>query len=123
MSNESVNYVKNLINNVNLVQLSAEQLADEFCNDKIVDELKGAKLLVSYYELGSSEGEAFVLYEKDGELYEVNGSHCSCYGLEDQWEPTRTTWKALAMRNFYNLVGDDERHPALIALIQSNKEV
>lgn len=120
MSNELQNCVKGIINNVNLVELNAEELASEFCDNSIVDELKDANLLVSYYELGSYEGEAFVLYEKDGELYEVNGSHCSCYGLENQWEPTRTTWKALAMRNFYSLNGDEERYPVLIALIQSN---
>lgn len=26
-----------------------------------------------------------------GKLYEVHGSHCSCYGLEDQWEPQEVT--------------------------------
>lgn len=25
------------------------------------------------------------------QLYEVHGSHCSCYGLEDQWSPEPVT--------------------------------
>ena len=44
------------------------------------------------------EGTAFVVFTSGGMLYEVHGSHCSCYGLEDQWEPEETTIEALAMR-------------------------
>jgi hypothetical protein len=32
-----------------------------------------------------------VIYEKDGQLYEVHGGHCSCYGLEGQWSPEETS--------------------------------
>ncbi|MDY3987772.1 MAG: hypothetical protein UGF45_09865 [Massilioclostridium sp.] len=39
------------------------------------------------YSLWMYEGVAFVLFSQNGKLYEVNGSHCSCYGLEDQWDP------------------------------------
>lgn len=56
------------------------------------------QILFAEYETPSYEGYAFVLFERDGKLYEVNGSHCSCYGLEGQWEPDETTWEALAMR-------------------------
>jgi hypothetical protein len=38
-----------------------------------------------------------VIFEKDGKLWEVNGSHCSCYGLEGQWQPEETTWEAIAI--------------------------
>lgn len=31
-------------------------------------------------------------------LYEVHGGHCSCYGLEGQWEPERTTVASLRKR-------------------------
>jgi hypothetical protein len=88
------------MSNLNLVELDANELAEAFCDSNTLKDLESAKLLVSYYSCIGYEGNAFVLYEKDGELYEVNGSHCSCYGLEGQWEPTLTTWKALAMREF-----------------------
>lgn len=48
-------------------------------------------------------GSALVVFERDGKLYEVNGSHCSCDGLEGQWEPEETTWAALAMREMYGV--------------------
>jgi hypothetical protein len=32
----------------------------------------------------------------------VNGSHCSCHGLEGQWEPEETSMKALEHRWFQN---------------------
>ncbi len=43
-------------------------------------------------------GEAFVLFRKDGKLFEVNGNHCSRYGLDEQWQPEETTIEALEHR-------------------------
>lgn len=56
------------------------------------------EILMASYGGASYEGDAFVLFQRDGKLYEVHGSHCSCYGLEGQWEPEETTWAALALR-------------------------
>lgn len=55
-------------------------------------------ILLATYEYEHYSGSAFVLFERDGKLFEVHGSHCSCYGLEGQWEPEETTWAAIAMR-------------------------
>lgn len=52
------------------------------------------------YENESYEGYALVIFSKEGKLYEVNGSHCSCYGLEDQWSPEETSLDALRMRKY-----------------------
>lgn len=60
--------------------------------------LDGANVLIAWYHCPPYEGYSFVLFEKDGKLYEVNGSHCSCNGLEGQWIPEETSWAALAMR-------------------------
>lgn len=56
---------------------------------------RGTKVLLAWYGYGDYCGSSFVLFEKGGQLYEVNGSHCSCNGLEGQWEPEPTTVKAL----------------------------
>jgi hypothetical protein len=58
-------------------------------------ELTGATVHIAWYGQGDYEGSAFVLFERDGKLYECHGSHCSCYGLEDQWSPEETTVDAL----------------------------
>lgn len=59
------------------------------------------QILFASYDYENYSGRAFVLYKaKSGILFEVNGSHCSCYGLEGQWKPEETTWSALAMRHF-----------------------
>lgn len=63
------------------------------------------EVVFGVYELGDYEGEAFVLYVKDGRLFEVHGGHCSCYGLEGQWDPEETTLEALRLRPFTNLTG------------------
>lgn len=65
-------------------------------------ELEGVRILVAVYEYGNWEGAAFVLFERDGKLYEVHAAHCSCYGLEGQWAPEETTHAALLMRKPYD---------------------
>lgn len=62
------------------------------------EQLEGVEILYACYNSEAYEGWAQVIFRKDGILYEVNGSHCSCYGLEGQWEPEETTVKALLFR-------------------------
>jgi hypothetical protein len=85
---------------------SAADIANEweFCDDaaqaSILQDLEGATIHFAQYEQLHYEGSAFVLFERDGRLYECNGSHCSCYGLEGQWSPEETSWGAIAMRDW-----------------------
>ena len=79
---------------------SIEDLINDF-NDydgQDTTQYEGIEILLAYYLYECYGGYAFVLFRKDGELYEVNGSHCSCYGLEGQWEPEETTVEALRHR-------------------------
>jgi hypothetical protein len=48
-------------------------------------------ILFASYENSGCEGDAIVLFRRGGKLFEVRGSHCSCHGLEDQWEPEEVT--------------------------------
>jgi len=63
------------------------------------DELTDVDILVACYYCADYAGNVFVLFEKDGKLYEVHGGHCSCYGLEGQWEPEETSAIALKYRS------------------------
>jgi hypothetical protein len=56
-----------------------------------------AEIITAEYN-GGWEGSVFVLFKSGGNLYEVNGGHCSCYGLEGQWDPEPTTEEALRHR-------------------------
>ena len=56
------------------------------------------KILFATYTYANYSGDAFVLFEQNGKLYEVNGSHCSCYGLEGQWKPEEVNLKELYNR-------------------------
>lgn len=78
---------------------SKEDVAHQF--NISLEDLKDCKILYASYECGNYEGSAFVLYEEGGKFYEVNGSHCSCYGLEGQWEPEEIDAKALEHRFQY----------------------
>ncbi len=66
--------------------------------DLAVNDVEGCHILLAHYSYEDYSGSAFVLFIKDGVLYEVHGSHCSCYGLEGQWEPEETTYEALIHR-------------------------
>jgi hypothetical protein len=51
-----------------------------------LDVLDGVTPLVYDYTYADYSGSAYGLFQRiDGSLFEVHGSHCSCYGLEDQW--------------------------------------
>jgi hypothetical protein len=39
------------------------------------------------YDTPSYEGYANVIYRQGDRYYWAYGSHCSCYGLEGQWDP------------------------------------
>ena len=64
------------------------------CADFKID-IPEPDVLFASYQQGGYEGDALVLFKQDGKLYRVSGSHCSCYGLEGQWEPEETTVEAL----------------------------
>lgn len=72
-----------------------EDVANSFCVDLDPDEIT---ILYANYSLDGYEGQAFVLFMQNGRLYEVHGAHCSCYGLEDQWEPEETSVLSLKRR-------------------------
>lgn len=72
-------------------------MARDFSID--VKVLTKARIIVAWYGQEDYEGSAFVLFRQDGKLYEVHGSHCSCYGLEDGgWDPEETSIDALDYR-------------------------
>ena len=59
--------------------------------------LDGAQVIAAVYATGSYEGDAMIVFRRDGKLYEVHCSHCSCNGL-DVWSPEETTYEALTDR-------------------------
>jgi len=52
------------------------------------DRLNGYEILLASYAIGCYEGWSFVLlkHTESGELFTVYASHCSCYGLEGQFD-------------------------------------
>ncbi len=81
-----------------------EDVANNFEID--LSSIEDCNILYAAYDCESYEGSAFVIFSKDGKLFEVSGSHCSCMGLENQWEPEETSLEALRMRDYK--VGDTQ---------------
>lgn len=84
---------------------SNEDVAKEYANGvnqelEIVSLLNNSIVHLAWYGYGDYIGCSWVIYENNGILYQVNGSHCSCYGLEGQWEPEETDWRVISMMDF-----------------------
>lgn len=75
-----------------------QDVANHFCDNY---DLRGQKalllipepdeVLLASYGGGCYDGDAVVSYRNGDKFYVVKGSHCSCYGLEGQWEPEEYT--------------------------------
>lgn len=73
-----------------------EDLLSNFCIAERT--LKKCKIIFANYSYEDYSGDAHVIFMKNDKIYEVNGSHCSCNGLEDQWIPEQTSVVALLFR-------------------------
>lgn len=71
-------------------------LAEQFAVP--LETLRRVEILLASYCRDAFCGEAFVLFCKDGQLYEVNASHDSSDGMMGQWEPEETLVEALRYR-------------------------
>ncbi len=52
-------------------------------------------ILFAWYDTPDYEGYAYVIFERAEKFYIVQGSHCSCCGLEGQWKEEETSLNAL----------------------------
>lgn len=75
---------------------SIKQLMSDF--EIKESDLEGIEILLASYVYEDYNGDAFVLLKKGGKLFEINGSHCSCYGLEDQWDMEEADVESLKHR-------------------------
>ena len=79
----------------------------------------GVEILYAVYDYEGYEGTAFVLFREGGKMYEVNGCHCSCFGLYEQWSPEEVTVADLRFRlnhaesGFFSRPVEPRRGPAI----------
>lgn len=59
---------------------------EDMCNQFGISDFEGVVIYASY-ECEGYEGSAEVMFINRGKIYTVSGGHCSCYGLEGQWQP------------------------------------
>jgi len=82
-----------------------EDLIREF--DLEDSDLDGVEIIFADYTYGDYEGDATVIFSKNKKLYEVNGYHCSCYGLEGQWDPEEVSLEEIKHRTEKGLLNED----------------
>lgn len=75
---------------------STEEVEYHFC-EKFDEDVR---VCYASYECEFYEGYAFVIFydKRTKKYYEVNASHCSCYGLEEQWLPEEISVEGLSLR-------------------------
>jgi hypothetical protein len=103
------------------IQMSGIYLDNFSCKEDIENDYKctiddGCEILFAAYEYANYEGSSFVLFKRGHVLYEVNGGHCSCNGLEGQWDPEETTRKDVLERLNYSSYLKRHREDILTAL-------
>lgn len=84
-------------------------------------DLKGIRLLVAYESVGDygCDSSGFYVFRKGRKLYEVHGSHCSCYGFEGQWNPEETSLAYFRSDKFhFSTGGDDSEGGAQVAKVR-----
>ena len=69
-----------------------EYIFDDF---EVEKEERDVNILFATYNYESWTGDAFLIVEKDGKLFEVHAWHCSCYGLEEQFTLEETNVEAI----------------------------
>ena len=84
----------------------AESVFSNFELDK--EKRDGINILFASYGQDHYSGDAYVLFEKNGKLFDVSGSHCSCYRLENQFDPSETTIEALTLALTEGKMGKDD---------------
>lgn len=84
--------------------------------DLQIETFDGIRLIAAEYTYESYEGRSHVIFEKDGQLFEVIGGHCSCYGLEGQWDPEPTTLDSLRHRFVKGRLGTDDAFRAAVKI-------
>lgn len=55
--------------------------------DYKMQEPEPEEVLLAYYSYEDYSGSSYVFYRNGDKYYYNHGGHCSCYGLEGQWEP------------------------------------
>lgn len=58
----------------------------DICNQFAIPNFEGTVVFAAY-DTPDYDGYAEVVYVQGGKFYMASGSHCSCYGLEGQWDP------------------------------------
>lgn len=74
----------------------------EVCGWFSISDFEGS-VVFAQYDQEYYEGYAEVVILREGKFYSINGAHCSCYGLEDQWsevEMTPSAYRRIAEQGY-----------------------
>jgi hypothetical protein len=84
----------------------------DVCEQFQVEVPEPDEVLLALYDQPAYEGYADVIYRVGDRYFWATASHCSCYGLEEQWEPEEYSREQLREAlerglQFYSLEDDE----------------
>lgn len=114
--------------------MDSAQVKAKICEDFGIEpaSVESCEIVVAYMSVGDwgCDSGAFIVFRTGGNLYEVNGSHCSCYGFSEagldggptQWQPEETDVWAISRRDDWALAcgGYDDDREANAAAIRAH---
>lgn len=86
--------------------------------EALAAELTSCEIIIAYELQEYYEAASWFLFRRGGKLFEVNASHCSCYGFEGQWLPEAVTKEEL-LRRKHIAYGAESDDPAILEIISS----
>ena len=87
-----------------------------------LEQLENKHFVYAYYSYEDYQGDAYLLFIENDKLYEVDAHHCSCYGLEGQFEPEEVPIEVLYYR-LENKIWNWDHLEVAFALPIDGKEV
>jgi hypothetical protein len=77
------------------------------------DGLTDNEVIFASYGSQCYDGDAIVIFERQGKYYTSEGGHCSCSGLEGQWEMIETSKEIMKDREI-----SENYHPELVEFLK-----
>ena len=99
-------------------EIKTQQDVKEWIGREFQIDMPSGEIIAAYHSEPDYEEDCWFLLRKDGEYFEAFGSHCSCYGYEEQWDPKPASKEYLCSEHFGSWRLNDDQKAQVKALLQ-----
>lgn len=73
---------------------------ENYCKEYGIPDLAGYNMIFAIYHQSGYAGSSYELMSLENELYVNESSHCSCYELDGQFSPVKTSYECIKNENW-----------------------